>query len=211
MKSKHKQLQPPLRRYTNLPVLLDLLKEKRLTLVNPSGWVDKNDSFYLEQYKIGCKAKSVLALCFSEAGETYHHWRVFTQGSDGICIHFRRDSLIEAIDTAKTILHGRVRYIQMSKAKAPKLDRLPFLKRFPYRDELEYRLVHVDMEHESPVKFVPIPLDSIEKITLSPWLPINLVDAVAETIRLVANCSIRISTTTLLENRRWKNLGLQDR
>jgi hypothetical protein len=82
MRRKTDRVLPALRRYTTLPVLLDLLKEKRLTLVSPTSWADRNDSFYLEQYKNGRRAESVLALCLSEAGETFHHWRVFTQGSE---------------------------------------------------------------------------------------------------------------------------------
>lgn len=199
----------PLRRYTNLPVLLDLLAEKRLTLVNPSGWVDKNDSFYLEQYRLGLNAKSVLALCLSEAGETFHHWHVFTQGSGGVCIEFQRESLIKAIDAVKTVRHGPVKYIPMHKAKAPSPEDLPFLKRFPYRDELEYRLVYVNRNGKSDVYFVPIQLDCIAKITLSPWLPKNLVKTVSKTICSVAGASVYVATTTLLDNRRWKNLSLK--
>lgn len=61
------------RRYTTLPFLLDILHEKRLPLLDPASWEDKNDSYYLELYKSGKRLKSVLAICFAEAQETYHH------------------------------------------------------------------------------------------------------------------------------------------
>ena len=46
MSRKSERVLPPLRRYTTLPALLDLLKEKQLTLVSPTAWADRNDSFY---------------------------------------------------------------------------------------------------------------------------------------------------------------------
>ena len=119
---------PPLRRYTTLPALLDLVKERRLTLVSPTTWVDRNDSFYLEQYKLGRKAKSVLALCLSESGETFHHWRVFTQASDGVCVQFHREVLLGAVNGFENLLHGPVQYVEINKARTPTLERLPFLE-----------------------------------------------------------------------------------
>jgi hypothetical protein len=207
MSRKTERVLPSLRRYTTLPVLLDLLKEKQLTLISPTSWADRNDSFYLELYMNGRKAKSVLALCLSEAGETFHHWKVFTKGSDGVCIQFHRDVLLDSVNSIENLLHGPVEYVEINKAKPPRLDRLPFLKRFPYRDEKEYRLVYIDPEHEIDFKCVPIPIDSIEKITLSPWLPENLRRVVSETICSVAGCAVQVSNTALLDNERWKNLG----
>ena len=40
-----------LHRYTSLPVLLDMLVNKRITLLDPASWEDRNDSFYVEKYK----------------------------------------------------------------------------------------------------------------------------------------------------------------
>ena len=39
-----------LRRYTELPFLIDFLETKEITLLNPSAWDDRNDSYYLQQY-----------------------------------------------------------------------------------------------------------------------------------------------------------------
>src|SRR6185437_17104819 len=86
-----------LRRYTQLPALLYMLSEKKLTLLDPNSWDDKNDSYFLEQYKLKRKLKTVLALCFSMAQETYHHWSVFADGSAGVCIQFKRYGLLNAI------------------------------------------------------------------------------------------------------------------
>ena len=56
---------PFLNRYTSLPVLLDALVHKRLTLLSPTSWEDRNDAYYIERYKETKKLKTVLALCFT--------------------------------------------------------------------------------------------------------------------------------------------------
>jgi hypothetical protein len=40
-----------LSRYTTLPVLLDLLKRRRLVLLDPKSWEDKNDSGVMLEYR----------------------------------------------------------------------------------------------------------------------------------------------------------------
>ena len=59
-----------LRRYTNLPALLYLLRERKITLLDPASWDDKNDSYFLSLYHQKKQLKSVLALCFTPAFET---------------------------------------------------------------------------------------------------------------------------------------------
>jgi len=36
-----------LRRYTNIPALLYLLRERKITLLDPASWDDKNDFYFL--------------------------------------------------------------------------------------------------------------------------------------------------------------------
>jgi hypothetical protein len=59
------------RRYTDLPSLIQILTNRKITLLDPATWDDKNDSFFLSTYKEKKKLKSVLALCFTSASETY--------------------------------------------------------------------------------------------------------------------------------------------
>lgn len=65
-----------LRRYTDLTALIYLLRKRKLTLLDPGSWDDSNDSHYLTLYKEKRKLKSVLALCFMQTDERYHHWSV---------------------------------------------------------------------------------------------------------------------------------------
>src|SRR6516162_2706325 len=86
-----------LRRYTDIPALVCLLSEQRITLLNPETWDDKNDSYFLKLYQERNRLQSVLALCFTRTTETYHHWRVFANGASGVCITFKREQLLDAI------------------------------------------------------------------------------------------------------------------
>src|SRR4051794_14517688 len=117
-----------LRRYTDLPALLRLLRDKQLTLLDPKTWDDRNDSLFMSLYKEHKKLHSVLALCFSQSPETYHHWRVFSNGPAGVCIVFDRESLLETLRNVEGVSTGMVNYFTLKKAKekAFRVDRLPF-------------------------------------------------------------------------------------
>ena len=52
-----------LRRYTDLSRLFYLLAERKLTLLDASGWDDRNDRYCLRRYREAKGHKSVLALC----------------------------------------------------------------------------------------------------------------------------------------------------
>jgi hypothetical protein len=84
-----------LRRYTSLPALIYLLSNRAITLLDPSSWDDSNDSHFLALYRDKKRLNCVLAICFTQVSERYHHWRVFGDGSSGICIQFVRSKLLE--------------------------------------------------------------------------------------------------------------------
>ena len=118
-----------LRRYTTLPVLLDLLVTKQLTLLTPASWDDRNDAYYLEQYREKKKLKSVCAICFTGANETYHHWRVFSHGNSGVCVTFVFDKLCAHLGKDPGIAAGEVKYhrIDALEAKPPNVIRRAIL------------------------------------------------------------------------------------
>ena len=91
------------RRYTNLAAVVHLLHAKAVTLLNPATWDDRNDAYYMAEYKRLKQAKTVLALCFAETTETYHHWRVFSHGADGVCIEFDKDRLLKVWSGDKSV------------------------------------------------------------------------------------------------------------
>ena len=195
-----------LNRYTTLPVLFDILSKRSLTLLSPATWEDRNDAYFMERYKTKKRLTSVLALCFSNKRETFHHWKVFSQGFSGVCIKFDRQKLIEAIP--KTGFKYRdVKYenIITLERSAPLVEDLPFIKRTPYADEGEFRIIYQSKSKEVDAIEIPLTRDCVNRVTLSPWLPRALSDSVITTIRAIDDCGwIKVQCSTLIENERWK-------
>jgi hypothetical protein len=81
----------PFLKYTNIVALLDTLLDKRIFLLDPNLWEDKNDSYYISIYKQRENLKTVLAICFAEENETFHHWKVFSGNISGVCIEYKKD------------------------------------------------------------------------------------------------------------------------
>lgn len=207
-------------RYANLAVAIHLLRRKRLTLVDPVSWDDKNDVYFMEEYKRFKRAETVLALCFAQkqgTAEAYHHWRVFANGSDGVCIQFAKPSLLSSFYN-KELVHGPVSYMSSrqlhAKANAPKLseEQLPFIKGSRYRHEQEYRVIFVDtQERREPFSYsLPVDIGSIHKVTLSPWLSSSLAREVRHTLRSFDRCEkLNVVHSTLRNNAKWRSIRRQ--
>src|ERR1019366_8326517 len=175
-----------LRRYTDLPALLHMLKHRCIALLDPTTWDDTNDSYYLLKYKEKRKLEAVLALCLTQADETYHHWRIFSHGPAGVCIDFHRAELIAALEgeagvTVKPVEYLKVR-VDRRQVPAPKISELPFLKRQGFFAEEEVRAVYESASKAVKFLDVKIELSSIRRITLSPWLNLRLKPATMEAI-----------------------------
>jgi hypothetical protein len=199
-----------LRRYTDLTALIFLLNEKKITLLDPESWDDSNDSYYLSIYKEKKNLKSVLALCFSETGETYHHWRVFANGSGGVCIKFKRSSFLKALKKQLGVRMRQVKYLTLDEIEGMTLSvkDLPFLKRYAFEHECEYRIVYESDSKKMRKLDIPIPLSCIDKITLSPWMPPDFSSHIKRVLRGIQGCeSLDIVRSTLIGNERWKSLG----
>jgi hypothetical protein len=196
------------RRYTNLAATIHLLQTRSITLLNPATWDDTNDAYYMVEYKRYTNAKSVLALCFTECMETYHHWRVFSHGSDGVCIEFDKDRLMKIWADDPSVRTGYVAYREIKVQRANGLltvDELPFLKRFPYQDEQEFQAVYTGMDEPAEFKGFPISLSCIRRITLSPWLSSALVESVKTTLKRIPGCEFsKVYRSTLVDNEAWK-------
>lgn len=197
-----------LKRYTNLASLISILKTKKLTLLDPTKWEDKNDSHYLLKYGERKGFQSLFALCFTTAAETSHHWKAFCPGSDGVCIKIQAEPFLTHLNTLDGLVHGEVMYRLIDEVETGKLliDQLPFLKRFPFRDEAEYRILFAKKE-PSKLKSHAIPFDVsfIQEIALSNSLPKELRDPLVALLRSVDGCAgIKISRSSLNDNSRWK-------
>lgn len=199
-----------LRCYTELPYIIDFLQTKELALVSPASWDDQNDSYYIEQYAQLEGMVSVYALCLAEAPETYHHWRVFSHGSGGACIEFDKDLLLKSVQEVEGLRAEVVRYKTIDKLRSinPKKHELPFLKRYAFIDEKEFRLFIGLKKKGHPVFRCAVPLKAINRITLSPWLPKSVVNQVKKSLKAIEGCrSIKIYRSTLIENENWKKFA----
>lgn len=200
---------PFLNRYTTLPIALDVLKERHITLLSPETWEDRNDAYYLERYRGEMKFRSVLAVCFSLHRETFHHWRVFSGGSSGVCIEFDQKKLLDYVSTNKGFRHQKVSYrwiSELQKSK-PALETWPFLKRKPFEDEREYRIIYETKTESLRVKPIPIQLLMIRKITLSPWLPEAVAKSVINTIKKIDGCEkLVVERSSLIDNSGWREV-----
>jgi hypothetical protein len=203
-----------LRRYTALPQLFHMLATRTITLLSPESWDDRNDASFLESYKERKQLKSVLALCFTAAPEQYHHWKVFAAGSSGVRIEFDGTRLLEQVRrTEPAVRAGPVIYKKIDEIRAdrPTRDELPFIKRYPFRDEMEFRIVYEDSDAVLEVKDIPFELSAIRRIVLSPWLPAALVPTVKSIVRGVDGCAaLTVTRTTLVRNEEWQRCALEE-
>ncbi len=199
-----------LRRYTDLTALIYLLSEQRITLLDPESWDDSNDSHYLALYKEKRNLKTVLALCFTETDETYHHWRVFGGGSSGVCIKFRRPRLLKAVEKEPGLKKRAVKYLKLAEISNMTLniEDLPFLKRYAFEHECEFRMIYESRATKVRKLDIAIPMSCIDKITLSPWIHPALFPHVKKLLRSIDGCSgLDIVRSTLIGNEQWKSLG----
>ena len=198
-----------LRRYTSFPILLDMLVNRRITLINPASWEDRNDSFYVEKYREIKKLRTLLALCFTTKPETFHHWKVFAGNSGGICVRFNTEKLVACFKQVPGIRTGTVIYRRMRDLKhnPPSVNELLFLKRKQYEDETEFRIIYENKNKTLQTKDLQLDLQCIEKITLSPWLPRSVSKTIKGVIRQIPGCaSMPLIRTGIVESLVWQNM-----
>jgi hypothetical protein len=198
-----------LRRYTELPFVLHMLRTRQLALLSPSSWDDKNDAYFMEEYRKGKKLSGVFALCFAQAQETYHHWKVFSPGSSGVCVKFDEAKFST---WAKSTPGMRARAVMYKKLKQlqdvpPTLPNLPFIKRYAFRDEDEYRLVLDNKSGSGKLVNVDFDLDLIEGIVVNPWLPREVFRSVKQAIQDIPGCEeMTVLHSTVVQNEEWQSV-----
>jgi len=194
-----------LNRFTSLPILLEMLTSRCIALLNPANWEDRNDSYYIEEYRKEKKLLAVLAICFTSGRETYHHWKIYSDGQAGICIEFDKKKVLQQIQNMKDLRWGDVDYKWIKENRKPSPEQWPFLKRKPFEDESEFRIIYESSQGDEKIKKVPVSLKCINKITISPWLHESTFKTVSRIIRSIRGCRrLKINRSTLLENRKWK-------
>jgi hypothetical protein len=200
-------LAPKLRRYTGLPVVIDMLVNRRITLVSPSAWVDANDRKAMAVYQSYLGHGFVGAVCLTEAPETFHHWQVFAGGQAGMCVHFDKARFCAMFGDRADCLVGPVDYVRaadIATIDAGDIDRLPFLKRAGFRDEKEFRAIGVAAAGTEAIH-VPLDPSAVIRITFSPMIPPALVDSSRALIRQMPGWEkLRIVQSRLTNSQSWQ-------
>jgi hypothetical protein len=187
-----------------------MLRHRTLTLLDPSTWDDSNDSFYVSEYKRRKGLKTTLAICLSGADESYHYWKVFAGHASGVCICLRQGMLLKALKGVPGITVGIMDYRKITGARrlAIPVQELPFVKRAAFIDEKEVRVLYESATLTYSSLKVPIPLACISRITLSPWLPKDLVATTKEMIHSIDGCShVEVVRSTIISSEEWKNIA----
>ena len=194
---------PILNRYTSLPIALDVLVRRRVTLLSPETWEDRNDAFYLERYREEKNLRTLVAICFSARGETFHHWKVFSSGSSGVCIEFDKNRLLKEFPSSKGFRYGEIeyRFVKTVNNRRPDVEMWPFLKRKAFKDECEFRIIYEKPAAHERTKLVDIDLGTINKVTLSPWLPDAVAESVQALIKTIKGCErLSVNYSSLIDN-----------
>jgi hypothetical protein len=198
-----------LRRYTNVMSALDTLAKKHIMLTTTAGWADVNDNLSIEEYRKASGCKSVLAVCMTEAYETFHHWGIFAAGQTGLYIQLNREKFCNLVENDKNLLAGKVRYLGLPEIRTvrglPQRE-IPFLKRSGFKDEMEYRVIARSDDAECKAIPVTITIDMIEKIVFSPFIPEALVNSTKLIMNAIEGCDkLKIGQSKLTTNVQWLN------
>nr|WP_244647383.1 DUF2971 domain-containing protein [Sphingomonas sp. CFBP 13728] len=185
-----------------------MLVKERITLLNPSSWEDENDIAFLEAYRLKRNLPAVFATCFTQAPETFHHWSVFANGHEGVRINIDKEKLLEGLRKDPCYSWGEVEYKtyeQLENITDLSLFNLPFLKRYAFTHEDEFRIVYDCSDAKKKSHDIKLKREWIKDITLSPWLHPALIDPIKEAIKSLPHCKdLTIKKTNLRNSERWK-------
>ena len=199
-----------LKRYTDITTLINVLVAKKITLIDPQNWDDKNDSYFMSAYKRHKNLKSLLATCFTSAPETYHHWKIFSGNNSGVCIVFLNTQLQERISNKNGLKSDYVEYKTLEELGkiSPEINNLPFTKRYQFKDEKEFRIIYESSLEDLPFYDLDIELEDIDRIFLSPWLHSSLVNNLKQLLKSIPGCAkLKITRSTLIGNENWKRFA----
>ncbi len=190
-----------LNKFTTIPVLIYYLHNMRIPLLDPADWEDKNDSYTLLRYAKENNINKILATCFSMDDETIHHWKTFSPGSAGCCIEFN-PSILEKVMVSPGFRCGAVDYHKITSVRDVPLKDLPFIKRFPYRIEHEYRVIYEGKEKDVSMPFRG---SQIRRITIAQSMPLPIFESNKAILADILP-GATIVRSTIYDSDKWKSL-----
>jgi len=203
-------------RYSNIAYIIDALARGEMVLLDPSSWEDKNDSQYIDLYRQYREVAGVFASCCTLSRETFHHWYIFGGSSAGAFIEYDRAELEACLEGLKSgghkLRYKPVKYLTLENVEksTASLKNFPFLKRFGFQSEKEYRVI-VETDDETMTSYpIPIPIDVIRRIVINPWLPKSVVSSLRERIRSIPGCDrLSVDHSRLIKSDRWIAAGIK--
>lgn len=195
--------------------LLDLIKNHRLPLINPSEWEDKNDIF---ASKLSCKDDEIIGICCFTLSKSNSIYRWSKMAPNNLCVRveFGIDEIKAMLPRNITMKEVQYKSIDELKAKTLKsIKDCAFIKSIPFKQEKEIRMVTNQSvaDENKNAKIVDylsgLPSDVIKNIRLSPFLDQKIFRLVKELLHkyLVANSweNVKISQSRILDREKWKN------
>ena len=206
------------RRYTTLPIVMDMLKEKRLSIVGYDAWEDVNDRFNMDLYKLHTETHFLGAYCLNRSRrQDFHQWKIFFDGPSGVCIIFDETKFDEFVKNLhkSSYLIGNMKYVAYKNGKREQdlalttkcgraeTDKLPFIKRAGFSAEREFRIVHFSKEKKD-VHHIGFDTSIISDIILSPFLPDGLISSVKSILKMIDGCPTRVTKARLNNSKTWQ-------
>lgn len=190
-----------LNRFTTIEKMLEILQTETIPMSDPNYWEDKNDSFILNIYKSKKKLKSLYALCFTIGSETIYHWGAFSSKNEACCIEIDSNSF-NGICNKSGFRMKEVSYVSLKdlQSKVTDISQIPFLKRFPYWNEKEYRIIF-ESKKKTLRPSLALKRCNIKRITINQYLPKQLFDLINEKIESV--WKVTVTRSTIIKNDRW--------
>lgn len=202
-------------RFMHFEHLLDLIKNHRLPLINPSEWEDKNDIF---ASKLSCKDDEIIGICCFTLSNSNSIYRWSKMAPNNLCVRVEFDT--DKIN-AKLTPNMKMKEVQYKSADnlgvgtIESIKDCAFVKSKPFKQEKEIRIVvyqTVTNENKN-AKIVDylseLPSDAIKSIRLPPFLNQEMYGLVKEILLmyLAANKwpKIEISPSGILNKKTWQN------
>lgn len=130
--------------------------------------------------------------------------------TSGVCLEFDKDMLVHSICQTPGIRCGSVKYPQMKHLRQahPSTKDLPFVKRYPFQDEREFRIILEDAKPMLDARDVPFDPHALLKVTINPWMPRAVFESVKAHLMAIDGWShLSIGRTTLVDNDEWKSFA----
>jgi hypothetical protein len=132
----------------------------------------------------------------------------------GVRIRFDRAQLIEAIskhhgvtcDDIDYITHARLKALAKVRKGTDPISKLPFIKRYGFRDESEFRIIYESKTRSVSTQPIPIPISCIDRIVFSYKLNYRDYRTIRSELRLMDGCQgLDIRRSNLTESKTWQH------